>query len=278
MKIEGAGNLQLMTAPDIVWPQQIEAFEAEVKDDLLQLDIPVSGQKTITIPFTVTAPGKYELPVISFSYFDPETATYKTISSNPIAFEVSKGIFQPAYSKDSIITKKPAGVIKKIFSNREWIVGFVAFLFIIGLWIWFRLDRKKERANTSEKTGEAREEFPTETLAYAPIALANASIPQHYLEQTEACLNSPNSEAFFSLLNKELKQFLAIKFSLPLHDVSARSVGTAMDDSGYNVTLALQMQQLLQEIELELYTPFSSDATKNDLFGRAQELVQHLCD
>jgi hypothetical protein len=51
-----------------------------------------------------------------------------------------------------------------------------------------------------------------------------------------------------------------------------------MDDSGYDVTLALQMQELLQAIELELYTPFSSDATKNDLFSRAQELVQQLCN
>jgi hypothetical protein len=278
LNIEGAGNLQLMTAPDILWPQQIEAFEAAIKDDLLQMDIPVSGQKTITIPFTVNAPGKYELPAISFSYFDPETATYETISSNPIAFEVSKGNLQPTYSKDSIVTKKPAGIIKKIFSNREWIVGFVAFLFVMGLWIWFRLDRKKERATASEKTVEAVEKFPTENLASAPIALANASASQHYLDQTEACLNSSNCDAFFSLLNKELKQFFATKFALPLHDVSARSVGAAMDDSGYDVTLALQMQELLQAIELELYTPFSSDATKNDLFDRAQELVQHLSD
>jgi hypothetical protein len=278
LNIEGAGNLQLMTAPDILWPQQIEAFEAAIKDDLLQMDIPVSGQKTITIPFTVNAPGKYELPAINFSYFDPETATYKTISSNPIAFEVSKGNLQPTFSKDSIITKKPAGIIKKIFSNREWIVGFVAFLFVIGLWIWFRLDRKKERAAASEKTVEAVDKFPTENLAPAPIALANASVSQHYLDQTEACLNSSNCDAFFSLLNKELKHFFATKFALPLHDVSARSVGAAMDDSGYDVTLALQMQELLQAIELELYTPFSSDATKNDLFSRAQELVQQLCN
>lgn len=278
LMIEGAGNLQLMTAPDIVWPQQIEAFEADVKDDLLQMDIPVSGQKTITIPFTVTAPGKYELPAISFSYFDPETATYETISSNPIAFEVSKGNLQPTYSKDNVITKKPVGIIKEIFSNREWIVGFVAFLFVVGLWIWFRLNRKKETSTTSEKTTEAEENISAETVAYAPIALANASIPQHYLQQTEACLNSPNCDAFFSLLNKELKQFFASTFSLPLHDVSARSVGAVMDVSGYDVTLALQMQQLLQEIELELYTPFSSDATKNDLFGRAQELVQNMCN
>jgi len=125
---------------------------------------------------------------------------------------------------------------------------------------------------------EAVDKFPTENLAPAPIALANASVSQHYLDQTEACLNSSNCDAFFILLNKELKQFFATKFALPLHDVSARSVGAAMDDSGYDVTLALQMQELLQAIELELYTPFSSDATKNDLFSRAQELVQHLRD
>lgn len=278
LTIEGAGNLQLITAPDIVWPQQIEAFEATIKDDLLQMDVPVSGQKTIEIPFTVTAPGKYELPAISFSYFDPEAAVYRTISSNPIAFEVRKGSNQPSYDTESIIAKKPAGFIKKIFSNREWVVGFVAFLFVIGLWIWFRLDRKKEPATPLQKRREEERAFVTVSVPEInaqtnPVA---NEIPQNYLQETEACLNSTDCDSFYTLLNKELKQFLATKFSFPLYKVSARTIGNAMDEAGYGVALVLQMQQLLQEIELELYTPFSSEATKNDLYSRVQELIQTL--
>lgn len=278
LTIEGAGNLQLITAPDIVWPQQIEAFEATIKDDLLQMDVPVSGQKTIEIPFTVTAPGKYELPSISFSYFDPAAGVYRTISSNPIAFEVRKGSSQPNYDQDSIITKEPAGFIKKIFSNREWVVGFVAFLFVIGLWVWFRLDRKKDPTTPSQSLKEEAQAFSTVvthefTSNQKPVA---NEIPQNYLQETEACLNSTDCNSFYTLLNKELKQFLATKFSFPLYEVSARTIGAAMDEAGYDVVLALQLEQLLQEIELELYTPFSSEATKNDLYSRAQELIQTL--
>lgn len=277
--IEGAGNLPLITAPDIVWPQQMEAFDAVVKDDLIQMDVPVSGQKTIEVPFTVTAAGKYELPAISFSYFDPEAATYKTITSNPIAFTVSQGTNQPNYNADNIIQKKSDGFIKKIFTNREWIIGFLAFFFIIGLWIWFRLDGKKQPEKTTEKLKEVVPPFTTvmkelETTTVVPISV---EIPQNYLVQTAACLSSPECEGFYSLLNQELKQFLIAKFSIPIYNFSVRTLSTAMYEAGYDVPLAIQMQQLLQELDLQLYTPLSSSDTKNDLYSRAQALIQNLC-
>lgn len=276
--IEGSGNLLLITAPDMVWPQQMEAFDAIVKDDLMQMDVPVSGQKTIEVPFTVTAAGRYELPAISFSYFDPEAATYKTITSNPIAFIVSQGTNQPKYNADTIIQKKSAGFIKKMFTNREWIVGFVAFLFITGLWVWFRIEGKKQPEKTTEKLKEVEQELTTTIKELeTTVVPISSEIPQNYLLQTAACLSSHDCEGFYSSLNQELKQFLATKFSLPIYKLSTRTVSAAMDDAGYDVLLALQMQQLLQEIDLQLYTPISHSDTKNDLYSRAQALIQNLC-
>ena len=269
--IEGAGNLPLISAPDVVWPQQIEAFDAVVKEDLLQTDVPVSGQKTIEIPFTVTAPGRYELPAISFSYFDPELGLYKTISSNTIAFTVNEGKAQTTYGDDAFQQNQPAGFIKKMFNHRALIVGIVAFLFVLGGWCWFRFDRKKEKL--IEKPVQIEEHH---TKTSDTIKEEKPFVPPHDLWATEACLNSGSTDRFYSTLNQDLKQFLAAKFALAFYQVSPRSVTAAMDEAGYGTTLALELQQLFQQIELELYSPFSSEAAKNDLYMRAKMLVEAL--
>jgi hypothetical protein len=269
--IEGAGNLPLITVPDVVWPQQIEAFDAVIKEDLLQTDVPVSGQKTIEVPFTVSAPGRYELPAISFSYFDPSLGIYKTITSNPIAFTVKKGTAQNTFSNGLVDQNNSAGFIKKFFSHRALIVGILIFLFVLGGWCWFRLDRKKEKLNENSPLVEGLTEKPG-----VPIIEENTFVTPDDLCATKACLNSATGDRFYSTLNHELKQFLANRFDLALYQVSPRSVSVAMDEAGYSVDLALELQQLLQQIELELYTPFSTEETKNDLYMRAKVLMQAL--
>ncbi|RYY68541.1 MAG: protein BatD, partial [Chitinophagaceae bacterium] len=122
LTISGAGNLQLVTAPDISWPQGMEAFDAKVKDEYDASTVPLTGRKTFVIPFTVSTPGEYQIPKIRFSYFDPATATYKTDSTKPISFSVIKGSTQPVYDIDTLSQKKPESISKKIFSHREWIV------------------------------------------------------------------------------------------------------------------------------------------------------------
>jgi hypothetical protein len=269
--IEGAGNLPLITVPDVVWPQQIEAFDAVIKEDLLQTDVPVSGQKKIEIPFTVSAPGRYELPAISFSYFDPALGIYKTITSDPIAFTVKKGTAQKTYDDNLLDQNNSAGIIKKFFNNRALIVVVLIFLFVLGGWCWFRLDREKEKLNKNTTLIEGLTETPGVSIKEENILVAPDD-----LWATETCLNSATGDRFYNTLNHELKQFLANRFDLALYQVSPRSVTAAMDEAGYSVDLSLELQQLLQQIELELYTPFSTEGTKNELYIRAKVLIQAL--
>jgi len=89
--IGGVGNLQLVTTPEIQWPQGVEAFEPTVSDDFVQTTVPVSGRKIIDYSFTVAQPGNYILPAIKFCYFNAKEGKYKKDSTKPIAFTVVKG-------------------------------------------------------------------------------------------------------------------------------------------------------------------------------------------
>lgn len=267
--VSGNGNLQLITAPEITWPQGMEAFDAKVADNIDPMTIPVSGSKTFVIPFTVNTAGDYKIPAVRFSYFDPATATYKTDSTRPIAFTVTKGSTKPVYDIDTLSQKKPESISKKIFSHREWIIGVIALLIVSGLYFWTRSDNKTKIKKQLKE--EARKE--TEESEKVQLQVV-AEKPQNPLHKTEECLNSTDCTQFYTLLNTELKEWLAERFSPDLQVVNAKKITAAFDKAGVDNTVTLELQQLMQEIEWQLYTPFERTGMMGDLYSRAQSVIQ----
>ncbi|MGF2414702.1 MAG: BatD family protein, partial [Ferruginibacter sp.] len=148
--ISGQGNLQLVNSPEIQWPQNFEAFEPVTSDDLVKTTVPVSGRKIIEYPFTVSQPGSYTLPAIKFSYFDPKLGKYKTDSTGPVSFTVTKGTGDKA--KPVALNKKESdSFLNKFISNRRWVVSAIVVLILCGLIFWLKRDTKKEVAITKEK-------------------------------------------------------------------------------------------------------------------------------
>ena len=269
--VAGSGNLQMITAPEVKWPAGMESFDAKVEEEFDNSTVPLTGSKVFAIPFTVNNTGEYKIPVIHFSYFDPATGTYKTDSTKPIAFSVIKGSTKPVYDLDTLSQKAPASISKQIFSHREWIVGVIALLIILGLFTWNRLEhsaRKKQLAANKQKqqeTVEVLQEVQLQTVAEQP---------QNPLHKTEECLNSTDCSEFYPLLNAEFKGWLSARFDLNVQEVNAKKIISALDKAGIENGTALQVQQLMQDIEWQLYTPFERDDTMNEMYSRAQQVLQ----
>ncbi|MBC7867640.1 MAG: protein BatD, partial [Gloeobacteraceae cyanobacterium ES-bin-316] len=269
--ISGRGNLQLVTAPEINWPQQLEAFDAKVTDELVQTDVPVSGRKIFEIPFMVQSAGNYEVPAVSFSFFDPTTASYKTISTAAIALNVVAGASRPGSYAESNTAKEPFSLATEMFKNRIWLVSLLGLLIAMGIFFWIRQDGKQNRKSASVPDGLLFTEKINENLL---VAETLAAVSQNPLSLTEACLHSIDCKDFYGLLNQELKKFLAMQFSLPLQDLSAKRVSSLMDKAGIDNTISLQTQALMQDIEWQLYTPYERNDEMDKLYNRAQALVQ----
>jgi hypothetical protein len=47
-----------------------------------------------------------------------------------------------------------------------------------------------------------------------------------------------------------------------------------MDKANMDNSLVLQLQQLLQEIEWQVYTPFEEIDTRNEMYSRSHGLIQ----
>ena len=268
VRVRGSGNLPLLTIPVLEWPAGIDPFEPKVSESLNKNAIPVTGYKVFEYSFSVDSLGQYSLPAINFSYFDPVAAAYKTISTKPFPFTVTKAT--ATVPTDNMVLNKREEVtgINKIFNNRWWIIVFIGIAVLTGLFIWARKDK------TADKVSEPSPQMKQEDQQLESIVATSAINQQNPLERTEACLYLDNCTGFYSLLNTELKTFLAKKFAVdPIH-INNRNIATVMDKKNISNDTVLQLQKLLGEIEWQLYTPFERNEQMNRMYQEAQDIVQ----
>lgn len=260
--LSGEGNMTLVPAPEVTFPAGLEAYEPSVKDGLNRLVVPVSGSKIFDYTFTAAKAGDYEIPPITFSYFDIDSGRYKTISTRPVVVHIKKGTGKtPLIAADKIDQPEDFGAT--IFTHRWMIIVPVALLIIIGLAVWLWLDKKKQREQSI-------------TAAPHPGVEEEEVMPENPLAQTELMLIRNEPRLFYETLDKELHVFLAQKFKLPAEKISKKNIAEALDQSGTQVTVGLAVQQLLDDISLQLYTPFADDSKMQDCYVEAVRLLKML--
>ena len=264
--VSGEGNLQLVNAPGVNWPEGIDGFDPKTTEDLLKGTVPVGGKKIFDFPFTVSKPGTYIIPAITFSFFDPKQDTYKTIESKPIEITVSMGTGKPGVSEEQK-PKKEDSFLVSFFRNRLRVVSLVAVLVICGLIFWLKRDVKKEKQSELVKQEEAaRTEVPVEEIL----------LPQHPFANTEEKLYDEDVKAFYISLNEELKNFLSRKLSLPAAQLNRRNIMEGIDKMGIPNTSFMQLSRLMDDVEFQLYTPMADGEKRKALYDEANAVVQLL--
>ena len=262
--ITGSGNLQLLTAPALTWPEGIDAFEPETGESLNKAMVPVYGRKVFEYGFSADKPGTYILPSVDFSFFDPAIGSYKTISTKQLTVIVTNAVAGASVPGGANNKRDPVSGINRIFNNRWWIILFIACIVIPGLVFWIRKEKKHAATVT---TGLADEQLPEETTNI-PV-----KSPVNPLERAEACLDDENCRIFYRQLNNDLKQFFANRFHVSTESVNSRQIASLLDQNHISNETALQVQQLLQKIEWKTYTPFERDEDLRIMYNQAQDII-----
>jgi len=106
VKISGKGNLKLFEIPKLVVPADLEVYTPERK---LKSRTTLSGLKgSIADNYSIVPEykGKYIIPPVHFSYFNPKDMQYHSLASDEIIIEVTQGKTLVSTTNDSTTAKK----------------------------------------------------------------------------------------------------------------------------------------------------------------------------
>ncbi len=264
--VTGEGNMTMVNAPDVDWPEGIEHFDPTSREQLNKYAVPVSGMKVFEYPFSAVKPGNYTLPAVSLIYFDPAKNSYKTVTTKPFNITVTAG------SGKGITASKPGAYpdnrstfFHTLFNNRWLIIVPIGILILAGLFVWLKKDQKHQAGQY-----RVRDVKETEPVTLAPV------IDFHPLHTTEQKLLSQDPLPFYQALNRDFRRFLADKLGLAVETINKKRIAEEADKKGIPVTTCLQIQQLLDDIEWQLYTPFSEQEKMQEMYNGADELVHRL--
>ena len=266
--ISGKGNLQMINAPRLLWPQGVDGFESRASENVDKTSVPMLGEKVFVYPFSVTNPGKYQVPSIRFSYFDPAASTYKTINTDPFEINVVKG--QPP-AVNTTQKSVPATSINETILTGKWTI--IAGLLFSGLLIFWLVKRKKQPQVQFANSNVA---MPVEVEDSVPEIKAETQVvSEHPLDELEEKLTANDAAGFYSCLNTSLRNYLSAKLKIPEEELSRKKISENLDNCNVGVGTSIILDSLLQDIEMHLYAP-TENQKMQEVFEKATEVVSLL--
>lgn len=254
LAISGKGNLTQLTAPRLEWPSGIEGFEPIAVDSLQLSSSPMQGTRTFRYRFVSSNPGDYTLPAFAFSFFDPDSNRYKTISSTVGKVEVTneEKATPPAGHQP---VKKAA---KPVNPATLYLVAIVLLVIAGVIYTWRLETRKAKKAAIPPPP-------PPRVYLSAADALQPAVILQESAERD-----------FLQALRQAVLDFFQDRVPMTGSNLSKQELLRLMQAKGVEDTIQRQLLQVLETCEAGLYALAGSGLDKNALLDQTRQLLQQI--
>lgn len=277
VKVRGKGNLKLFELPELNVPSTLEIYDPERKENI---STTLGGtQGSIAEDYTIvpTRKGKYPIPGLSFSYFNPDTEKYKTITSEEIVINVENGpVATPntTNGNNSNLTNAnkqavtlsgdqfryikldtdlhPIAVTPFFASWKFWVL-LVLPLLVIPIVIVFG---KKRQAKANDVNGNR-------------IRKAN-KLARKYLSNARKNLGDP--QAFYIALEKAMHNYLKAKLHIQTGEMSKERISQILTEKGVEQATVQKFIEILKSCELARYTPASMSTMQQD-YEKAAEVI-----
>ncbi|MCI4670666.1 MAG: BatD family protein [Bacteroidia bacterium] len=88
VKLSGQGNMRKLSEPELQFPADFEVYDPQIKESSSRAGGILGGSRTYEYLVIPANPGTFEIPPLTLSYFDPESGSYKTVSSRAYSIRV----------------------------------------------------------------------------------------------------------------------------------------------------------------------------------------------
>jgi len=270
--VEGKGNLKLFELPKIETPKELEIYTPErtdkIKTTLTGLKGTVSDLYTLVPEYR----GKYKIPKVSFSYFNPVKKAYHTVTTDDLFVNVLVGKqvvsttnntikknvaitganFRYIQTKSKFMSSEKADFFK---SNLFYFLLLLPLIAIpVGIFI-----SNKNAARSNDITGIKQRK--ADRLA------------KKYLSEAKKQLG--NKEAFYIALEKALHNYLKATLQIETAEISKDKITEILLKRSINNQTIQDFINVLDDCDFARYTPIT-DVMMHDEFEKAKNVITQL--
>ncbi|MEW6468311.1 MAG: BatD family protein [Bacteroidota bacterium] len=270
LKISGNGNFDLITAPKLDVPQEIEVFPPKSVDNFYLTPEGISGSKSFEYVLIPRKKGNYTIRPEPFSYFDIKKKDYVTFTAPEIQVIAGEGA---ASDEDGNTASGP--------ENGGSVWSSPGIYFVIGLpllaLIIFLAVRKRKPAPPAPEPPQ-----PSPQLGHHEQAVHAASPPQRkktgtgFLELAAEYLMQGQNMKFYDALLKGFYNYLSGKLNIEKAEISRENIREALESRKFPKERTDELIHILDTCEMAKYAHLPAHDSDKRMMALARELVLEL--
>ncbi len=276
--VSGDGNLKLFRLPDLIAPQAFEVYDPDYNEKIFTNLSGMHGKISNTYTLVPKAKGDYPIKPLEFSYFDPQTETYKTLTSKPLNIHVENGPapmlaqgdsgMQAPIRKRSVISAGDHFRYIQLKTNLQaigkapffksplfWTLLFMPLLLlplVIGV--------------GNKRMAKARD-------VYGKRIRRADKLAKKYLSEAKKTMG--NQQAYYDALERALHNYLKAKLDLQTAEMSKERITELLIEKEVSAATSQEFIGLLESCEFARYTP-SSDVGMQQDYDKAAHIISQV--
>lgn len=275
--ISGTGNLKLVSNPEIKFPEDFEVYDPKVDNKFRLVNTGLSGSKVIEYLAIPRNAGTYKIPAVKFSYFDINSNSYKTLTTEEYKLQVEKGAGNAAQTIANFTNKEDLKIlnedIRYIKQNEvtlspkdEFFFGSLAYklLYLIPGIIFmacFIIYRKQIAANAN--------------VAKMRTKKAN-KVAVKRMRQAGKLLADNKKDAFYDEVLKALWGYISDKLNIPVSRLSKDNIEETLLKYGVNDALIKEFLDALNNCEFARFAPGDDNQAMDKVYSASLEVISKM--
>ena len=277
VKIAGTGNLNFLQAPRPELPASFELYDIKSSESFRAGGNGNTGYRQFEYPFIARAEGDYTIAPVEFTYFNPETATYKTLRSGTFPLTITPdesggngaAVVTTGTKKEDVrllgndirFIKLGAPALRTtvtpfILSPLYWAVA-VAIAALSALLYFAVRKHMRDSRNTVLIRGRRANK----------VAVQRFRTAAKYMREEDR-------RAFYEEMLRALWGYMSDKFNIPVADLTKESIREQLSKRGAEAE-AQRVIDIIAECEEAQYSPATS-ARMNDIYTEGIDIISKI--
>ncbi len=263
--LSGTGNIATLEAPPFEPPGIFEQYDPEVSTSVIRSGREVRGARTFTYVLVPRSNGRFELPPLSFTYFDPEAGRYETQTAPAQTIRVTGTAASPLASGTTAEGLPVDDIADLKATPTRWValgrtplherpLVYVALLLplllLAGL---YGVQRRAARLAADVGYARRRRAHP---------------LARRHLKQAEAYLASNQPRAFYEEVARAVQGFIGNRLNLPERGLTRTRLDDQLAARGVPDEVRQTLRAFLDECDQARFSPVLPD----------QEAMASACD
>lgn len=272
LEISGTGNMKLIRNPEVQFPNNFEVYDPVVTNSFNVTTNGLTGIRVIEYMAIPRYEGSYTIPSVEFGYFDINTNSYKTLSTDVYDLQIAKG--DPGSSTaTNFVNQQDVKVEQDIRFLKTGEPNFVStsnlFVGSLNYWLWYIvplliliifsiINSKKAKENANVALMRNRK---ANKMAIKRLKLAEKYHKEH------------NKEKFYDEVLRAIWGYFSDKLVIPVAQLSKDNIEVELSKNGITDELINKFMHILNTCEFARYAQAESDAEMGNIYNDTIEAI-----